>query len=400
MKELSLRPAVLAHACLLVLVAVGCGSNDKHPAAPGGASGGAGDVATGGSGGAAGGEGGAGGADPALGCMVGDGASPVALPVPPGASDQPAPSGTGTDPNLSVLNWAGFGSAVSYTLDDTQPSQIEHWAELKAEGIRMTFNANPTGNWASGYDTTWKEAIALGSEIGNHTMAHCYADLTGCTGNNKKPVGTLNQEIDQCTTYILDRLGQPGVWTTAYPFGDTNYKAFVQSRFFLGRGVGGGMIAASGTTDPFNLPVYAAKGNEEASVFDGQIDAARTQNRWLVFLFHSILPTSNNWYVGVEIASITGSIEYAKAFGDVWLDSMVNVGAYWLGQRTLEAVTPITANGTTTWSWTLPTCFPPGHFLRVKVDGGTLSQAGQPLTWDGHGYYELSLDAGSMTWTP
>jgi hypothetical protein len=43
---------------------------------------------------------------------------------------------------------------------------------------------------------------------------------------------------------------------------------------------------------------------------------------------------------------------------------------------------------------------PPGKYLRVKVDGGTLTQAGQTLAWDEHGYYEVALDAGSLTLSP
>jgi hypothetical protein len=394
----------LAGISLLVALAIACDSASKNSvsAAPGGAGGvaGSGGVAEGGTSGspAEGGGGAAGTAGNAsIGCLAGDPTKvpPVVLPTPPGTGDLPAPSGTGA--NLRVLPWAGFGSAVSYTLDDTQPSQIDHWPELKAEGIRMTFYANPPQNWYTGYDATWQDAIAQGDEIGNHTMSHCHADLTGCN-NNKPPVGSMDQEIDQCSTYITTRLGQSGVWTTAYPYGDTGYKKFAQGRFILGRGVGTGMIAPGGSTDPFNLPIVAAAGGEAASVFDGRIDAARTQGQWLIFLFHSILPTSQNWYAGVDIASITGSIEYAKGLGDVWLDSVVNVGAYWLGQRAFEATAPVTASGTTTWTWSLPACFPPGHVLRVTVDGGTLSQGGQPLTWDGHGYYEVALDAGSLTW--
>jgi hypothetical protein len=61
---------------------------------------------------------------------------------------------------------------------------------------------------------------------------------------------------------------------------------------------------------------------------------------------------------------------------------------------------PVTATGTTTWTWSLPAFFPPGHVLRVTVDGGALSPGGQPLAWDGHGYYEMALDAGTLTWAP
>jgi hypothetical protein len=53
----------------------------------------------------------------------------------------------------------------------------------------------------------------------------------------------------------------------------------------------------------------------------------------------------------------------------------------------------------TTWRWTLPPNFPPGRKLRVVVDGGTLTQNGMPLSWDRHGYYEVALDAQSLSWT-
>ena len=38
--------------------------------------------------------------------------------------------------------------------------------------------------------------------------------------------------------------------------------------------------------------------------------------------------------------------------------------------------------------------------MRVKVDGGTPSQRGTPLIWDSHPYYEIALDAGSVTLSP
>ena len=69
---------------------------------------------------------------------------------------------------------------------------------------------------------------------------------------------------------------------------------------------------------------------------------------------------------------------------------MVNVAAYYLGQKL------ITGNGPT-WTWNLPNNFPTGHYLRVTVDGGTLKQNGKALPWSSHGYYEVSLDEGSLT---
>lgn len=347
--------------------------------------------------------GGTGGSGAAAGAGSGGGTSAAAgttsnppgeLPVPPGAADQPVPSGP--DIKLRVLPWAGFDAAVSYTIDDSQPSQIDHFAELDALGVRMTFYINPVNNWYAGYDATWQSARASGHELGNHTTNHCHADLSGC----EKNLGSVEAEIDDCTSYIETKLGQPDVWTFAFPFGDTGFEPASKTRFLLARGVSSGTVAAADSTDPFNLPTIAAAGGEAASVFSGSIDSAASQKRWLIFLFHSILPTSQNWYAGVDIGSITGSVEHAKTLGNVWLDSVVNVGAYWLGQRALEGATPMSAGQGATWTWSLPDFFPSGRVLRVVVDGGTLSQDGSPLAWDAHGYYTVALDARTLTWSP
>ena len=51
-------------------------------------------------------------------------------------------------------------SAVTCTIDDSQPSHVDHWPELKAEGGRMTFYLNPVNNRYAGYDATWRDALA------------------------------------------------------------------------------------------------------------------------------------------------------------------------------------------------------------------------------------------------
>ena len=52
------------------------------------------------------------------------------------------------------------------------------------------------------------------------------------------------------------------------------------------------------------------------------------------------------------------------------------------------------------FAWTLPDHFPKGMVLRVTVEGGTLAQAGNALSWNSHGFYEIALDAGSLDWSP
>ena len=280
------------------------------------------------------------------------GATRSPLPVPPGGANVAKPIGNAAD--LKVVPWAGFKAAVTYTFDDAQPSQIDHFADIQATHVPVTFYITTSNNYYAGYDDTWKQALASGDELGNHTAHHCNFDLTNCTG----PLGTPEAEIDQCTDYLKQTLGAPDVFTIAYPYGDTGYEPDAKTRFLLGRGVGGGMVGPGDDTDPFNLPIMAAQGGESADVFSGSVDSARTQGKWLIFLFHSLLPDSQNWYAGVDMTSVSGSIDHAKAATDVWIDTLVNVGAYWLGERTIEHASESSAGGQTTWTWTLPRTFP------------------------------------------
>ena len=64
------------------------------------------------------------------------------------------------------------------------------------------------------------------------------------------------------------------------------------------------------------------------------------------------------------------------------------------------SATTTTSGSNKTWTWTLPGQFPTGKYLRVKVDGGTLTQNGAPVVWDSHGYYEVALDAKTLTLSP
>jgi hypothetical protein len=82
------------------------------------------------------------------------------------------------------------------------------------------------------------------------------------------------------------------------------------------------------------------------------------------------------------------------------MDSMVNIGAYWMGQKLLTEASEETSGDDTVWTWTLPDHFPPGKYVRVTVDGGTPSQEGKALPWSSHGYYEVALDPGTLTLSP
>jgi hypothetical protein len=247
----------------------------------------------------------------------------------------------------------------------------------------MTFYLQ-TGK-ADASNEIWAQALLDGHELGNHSRLHMQ------TGTEA--------DIDQATEFIETQFGvRP--YTMAAPYGDSSYQAIAETRFLINRGVSNAVIAPRDSKNPFNLPCYIPPTGAAASAFNAQVDGARSAGGWRVVLVHGFSGGSDAAYQPVDIAEFVAGVEYAKSLGDLWLDSVVNIGAYWRAEKLLSEVTPATAGDETTYAWTLPANFPPGKCLRVRVDGGTLVQGGTTLEWNEHGYYELSLDAGSVTLRP
>ena len=122
------------------------------------------------------------------------------LPGPPACRDQSAPPA-----NLHVLDWAGFQSALTYTFDDAQPSQIEHYAELQATGVHLTFFIDQRQQPETSAPSTRpsRRRSTDGHEMGNHTVHHCHANLTGCSTGWAT---SLDAELDDCNRYITHAL--------------------------------------------------------------------------------------------------------------------------------------------------------------------------------------------------
>ncbi|HVZ87139.1 MAG TPA: polysaccharide deacetylase family protein [Polyangia bacterium] len=300
--------------------------------------------------------------------------------------------------SFKVLDWRGSRAAVSWSFDDAQPSHIAHYAELQATGVPMTFYVTTNNADEPGFDETWRRAVNDGHEIGNHSVHHCHVNLAGCTSGH--PLGSVDAELDESNRYITTHTPQKEVWTAASPFGDYGYHKADESRFFINRGVPNGMIAPNGPADRFYLPVHAVVTGETAASFEKAIDAARAEGKWVIFLVHTLTPTTANWYAPVAVTEVTAGMRAGRARGDVWNGTVADVGAYWLGQTLLTAAKPVSAPAGTTWSWTLPPHFPPGKTLRITVTGGKPQQNGHPLAPLAGGAYELALDAGSLTIAP
>jgi hypothetical protein len=295
------------------------------------------------------------------------------------------PKPTGTPNGITVINWAGFKGAVTYSFDDDNDSQISNYSMLQSAGGQYTFFM--WTNRSQAQNAIWKQALKDGHEIGNHTKSH---DSNGAC--------TL-ADIQGGDQFISSTFGKPAQ-TFAAPNGSTCYKQYAQQLYFIDRGVSpASPVLPNDNSDPLNLNCYIPAQGQQASTFNGNIDTAHSQGGWVIYVVHGF-SSSDGSYQPVDIGQMTTAIKYAKAMPDMWVGSMVNIAAYWQGQKAFGKAMTMTSGSDKTWTWTLPAHFPTGHYLRVKVDGGTLKQNGQALEWDAHGYYEIALDPGSVTLSP
>ncbi|HEU5074841.1 MAG TPA: polysaccharide deacetylase family protein [Polyangiaceae bacterium] len=307
---------------------------------------------------------------------------PVQLPSPPGAGGVPRPAGEAG--GVVALDWAGFKGAVSYTFDDANSTQIQHYDALQALGVRMTFYLQTNKLEAS--NSTWARALDDGHELGNHTHSHAMTDD--------------GSDTDEATQFIETTFGVRPL-TMAAPYGASGYKAVASTRFMINRGVNNGLIKPADGTDPFSLFCYIPPENATADLFDAQVDAAQNEGGWRVVLVHGFTGGSDGAFQPVALEEFVAAVEYAKSLGNLWIDSVLNIGAYWLGQKAFASVAPeVEPGGTIKHTWILPEHFPSGRVLRVTASGGTLTQAGRELPWNDLGYYEVSLDERSLTVAP
>ena len=334
--------------------------------APSGGSGGAVGGGPSGGGGASGGTPSSGGAGPAASFKCEN------LTLAPAMTGVAKPSGAAG--GLKVLDWAGFKGAASFTFDDNTPSQMPNYNALKATGGHVTWFV--VGSWlagSSGQVSQFKATLADGQEIGNHTYNH--------QSNGSQ------SDLQQAQTFIKDQFGV-NANSMAAPNCAGAWAGVAPMVLFQNRGPCGGNVAAISprdNTDPFQLPAYLPGTGEAAATMSAQLSAGK----WRIYVLHGF-DSQGGTYQPVPIANVTGAMSKAVMDG-YWVEGMSAVGAYWQGQKLIPA------SATTTATWTLPSKFPPNQCLRITTTGGTVTQKGETIPWDDHGYYQISLDAGEVT---
>ncbi|HEY5956322.1 MAG TPA: polysaccharide deacetylase family protein [Polyangiaceae bacterium] len=278
-----------------------------------------------------------------------------------GATGKAKPSGTAG--GLKVLDWAGFKSAISYTFDDANSSQISNYTAMNATGGKFTFYLWTGKTEAS--NQVYKTALKDGHEMANHTSDHTACGTTGPT--------------DTANTFIKSTFG-----VTAYSFAAPNGDAAcknVSSKFLTNRSVAGGSAISPGDTSGFSwLPADIATAS----------NLAPTAGKWRVICIHGFNGGNDGAYQPIDLSAFTSAAKAAVSGGS-WVDTVTNIAAYQAGQKAIPA------SGGNKVTWTLPAIFPTGKCVRVTTTGGTVKQGGTEVPWDDHGYYEISLDAKEVT---
>jgi peptidoglycan/xylan/chitin deacetylase (PgdA/CDA1 family) len=287
-----------------------------------------------------------------------------------GATGQAKPSGAAG--GLKVLDWAGFKGAVSFTFDDGNTSQITNYSKLQATGAKVTFFL--VSGWSNATNAIWKTAVTDGHEIANHTKSH-------------QSSGSL-ADLQAAEDFIKSTFNVVA-YSMAAPNGDASWASVAPQLLLLNRGVSNGLIGPRDSSNQYNLPAYLPPSGAASSAMDSEVNAAKSGGKWKIFCVHGFTGDSSA-YQPVDVTNMATTMSNAVK-GGVWTETMTNVGAYWIGQKLIPAT------ATTTATWTLPAHFPPNMCLRVTTTGGTVKQNGTEVPWNDHGYYEISLDAKSVT---
>ncbi len=234
----------------------------------------------------------------------------------------------------------GKRAAVCLTFDDARPSQMDVGVSiLDAHRAHATFYV--IGSRVKKRLDAWKQAVAAGHEIGNHSMRH------PCTGNftwsREKPLedytlAQMGAELDQANVEIAGLLGVHPV-TFAYPCGQKfvgrgatvrSYVPVVAERFLAGRG-----WRDEGTNDPaFCDPAQLMGVELDGLTFEQLkvlVDAAAAKGLWLVLCGHEI---GDGGRQTTRTDTLRRFCEYAQdPQNGIWVDTVANVTRYVLERR-------------------------------------------------------------------
>jgi peptidoglycan/xylan/chitin deacetylase (PgdA/CDA1 family) len=241
----------------------------------------------------------------------------------------------------ATFSWPeGKQMAISLSFDDARESQVIVGTKLLDQyNIKATFYVNPAG--VEKQLEGWRQAVASGHEIGNHTMTHpCTGNFSWSRNNalEDHTLKSIKKEIEACNNRIEELL-QVKAEVFAYPCGQTfigrgtktkSYVPLVAKLFVSGRGW---------LDEAPNDPAYCNFAQLTGVEMDGKsfdqilslIENARKNGQWLVLAGHEM----GNSGAQVTLLSMLKQLaEYAQnPKNGIWIAPVGTVSKYLQSQK-------------------------------------------------------------------
>ena len=230
----------------------------------------------------------------------------------------------------------GKKAALSLSFDDARLSNVDVGIPLfRKHDVQVTFYVVPNG--MQNRIAEWKQAVADGHEIGNHTLVH------PCSGNfpwakdkalENYTLAGMRNELTAASQQIEDILGiKPS--TFAYSCGQTfvgrgrntrSYVPIIAELFQAGRG-----WLDEASNDPMfadlaQLQGVEMDGKEFTTEIKPMIDEAIESGRWLLLAGHEI---GEGGFQTTRVDMLEQLIAYAKhPDNGIWLAPVSTIAAY------------------------------------------------------------------------
>jgi peptidoglycan-N-acetylglucosamine deacetylase len=246
-----------------------------------------------------------------------------------------APQTSSGDVSKSFSWPEGNRAAVSLSFDDARLSQIDTGLALfRRLGVKVTFYVVPGA--VEKRLQGWKEVVADGHEIANHTLTH------PCTGNypfsrhnalEDYDLTKMAEQIDGANEQIKKLLGVKPV-DFAYPCGlkfvgrgldVRSYVPLVAERFLSGRG-----YLDESPNDPTFVDFAQAMGTSFDDLDFQQmkkvVDEASKNGSWVIFVGHEI---GQRAHQTTDVKALQALCAYLKdPANGIWVGTVKEVGAY------------------------------------------------------------------------
>lgn len=248
----------------------------------------------------------------------------------------------------------GKKAALSLSFDDTRLSQVDLGVPLlDALGLKATFYASPVSMRKR--LEAWRQAVARGHEIGNHTLRHpcsCnFGFVTPDTALENYTLDRMENELLEASAFIEREVGvRPR--TFGYPCGQKfvgrgegvqSYVPLVARHFLVGRGWRDESSNNPTTCDLAQVFGVEADGLSPAEVRRWLDDTAGRGN-WLVLVGHETCTDQGRQNTLQSTLEEIGRY-VANPKSGFWMGTVAEVGAHVARARAGRDISPIIRPG-------------------------------------------------------